>query len=70
MMEAGAGTKRQAPVELESVTKKLQLKSKGRVFGVVRESYLRYLFMHLRLISYCLHTLPVFILHGLNCTLH
>ena len=41
-MEGGGGTKRQAPVELESVTKKLQLKSKGRVFGVVRESYLRY----------------------------
>ena len=32
---------RQAPVMLESVTKKIQLKARGRVFGVVRENYLR-----------------------------
>ena len=29
------------PKMLESVSKKIQLKSRGRVFGVVRESYLR-----------------------------
>ena len=54
MMESIGGTKRQAPVELESVTKKLQLKSKGRVFGVVRESYLRYWFKHL-----CCHNIRI-----------
>jgi len=32
---------RQQPVILESVTKKIQLKARGRVFGVVRENYLR-----------------------------
>ena len=29
------------PVMLESVSKKIQLKSRGKVFGVVRENYLR-----------------------------
>ena len=29
------------PKMLESVSKKIQLKSRGKVFGVVRESYLR-----------------------------
>ena len=27
--------------QLESITKKIQLKSRGKVFGVVRENYLR-----------------------------
>ena len=35
------GVKRPAPTALESVTKKVQLRSRGRVIGVVRESYLR-----------------------------
>ena len=29
------------PIMLESVSKKIQLKSRGKVFGVVRENYLR-----------------------------
>ena len=29
------------PNMLESISKKIQLKSRGRVFGVVRENYLR-----------------------------
>ena len=36
-----AETVRKKPKMLESVSKKIQLKSRGKVFGVVRESYLR-----------------------------
>ena len=35
------GSRKPTPKVLESVSKRIQLKSRGRVFGVVRENYLR-----------------------------
>jgi len=40
-MEVEVEQARKPPVMLESVSKKIQLKARGRVFGVVRENYLR-----------------------------
>ena len=43
---------RPVPTMMESVSKKVQLKTRGKVFGVVREQYLRtgciilYLYLH------------------------
>ena len=39
--EDAGDTVKKKPKMLESVSKKIQLKSRGKVFGVVRESYLR-----------------------------
>jgi len=40
-MEVNEEEKQVTKPPLEPVTKKLQLQTRGRVFGVVRESYLR-----------------------------